>query len=213
MNEPERLETTKLVIHYTSFSHLALTLKQSNSASWVANFYFAAPCCMLLHIPSHLRSHGVFLRHHGRLQQQFFCLSLQRSFPALVWACEDLCWVSPPLPKGISSTLHNPTVTSSHPVFSLCWDSISLLLYSTRKSQLWADPYITMSRAAICVLTGSAGGTLWIAAKTIHSHRVPHTPMLFHSFILETRRNGIIHHWQNCCKYFSCSLLRRRAGV
>lgn len=31
MNEPERLETTKLVI--MSFSHLALTLKHNNSAS------------------------------------------------------------------------------------------------------------------------------------------------------------------------------------
>lgn len=65
-----------------------------------------------------------------------------------------------------------------------------------------ADPNITMSRAAICVLTGSAGGTLWIAAKAIHSHGVPHTPMLFHSFILETRRNGLIHHRWNSCKYF-----------
>lgn len=65
-----------------------------------------------------------------------------------------------------------------------------------------AYPNITMSHCAICVLTGSAGGTLWIAAKTIHSHGVPRTPMLFHSFILETRRNGLIHHRWNCCKYF-----------
>ena len=52
-----------------------------------------------------------------------------------------------------------------------------------------ADPDITMSRAAICVLTGSAGGTLWMAAKTIHSHGVPHTPMLFYSFILGKKKS------------------------
>lgn len=119
MNEPERLETTKLVIHYMSFSHLALTLKQNNSASWVANFYFAAPCCMLLHIPSHLRSHGVFLRHHGRLQQQFFCLSLQRSFLHLSELVKTFVKFLHLSPRASPQPCTTPL--SHHPIpFSVC---------------------------------------------------------------------------------------------
>lgn len=130
------------------------------------------------------------------------CLSLQR--PLLSFTSS---------PQGHLLTPYNPAVTSPHPAewnipshSRLCYYFIPLLLCSIRTNpSSGADPNTTMSRTAICVLTGSAGGTLWIAAKTIHSHGVPHTPMLFHSFILETRRNGLIHHRLELLQIFSCS--------
>lgn len=112
--------------------------------------------------------------------------------------------MSPTLCNPPSHRLNPSRMTHPHSHPSLFYYLISLLLSCEHKSELWSGypphhyhhtyTHRTMSNATICVLTGSAGGTLWISAKTIHSRRVPHTPMLFYSFILETQWKGPIHH-------------------
>lgn len=104
---------------------------------------------------------------------------------------------------------HNPSLQNGiFPPIPVCGIiSFPWFLYSIRTNpSSGADPNITMSRAAICVLTGSARGALWMAAKTIHSHGVPYTPMFFHSFILE---NSTVHSHSSLLdmlQMFSCSL-------
>lgn len=142
------------------------------------------------------------------------CLSSEppAELTVLVWTCVGLCSISPHLPKDNSSTSCNPAVKSSHPAlmeYSLP-SQFELLFHFAAFVRYVQTPALgrihkTMSRATICVLTGSAGGCLWIAAKTIHSHRFPHTPMLFHFFILETQGNSVIYHCWNSCKYFCYS--------
>lgn len=136
---------------------------------------------------------SVFLQN---LQHSSLCLS------ELVEAFVKLHLLSPrtSLKPCVTSLSHHPLLQNGISPISVCV-TISFPCFCTlcTNPSSGADPNITMSLTAICVLTGSARGILWITAKTIHSHGVPHTPMLVHSFILETQRTGLIHH---CCKYF-----------